>query len=66
MARLKVVDDELADELLYSCSSEKLLQSCAELLRIAPNPRTHPFMEILEVKFRSTYILNKYKNHFMK
>ena len=57
MARLKLVDDELADDLLYSCSSESLLQSCAELLRIAPNPHTHPFMEILEVKYCSTYTL---------
>ena len=57
MARLKLVDDDLADDFLFCCSSENLLQSCAELLRIAPNPHTHPFMEILEVKYCSTYTL---------
>ena len=49
MARTKIIDEELADNMMYSCSSAGLLQSCAELLRVAPNPRTHPFMEILEV-----------------
>lgn len=49
MARMKLMDDELADDVMYECSSEGLLESCAELLRVAPNPRTHPIMEILEV-----------------
>ena len=49
MSRMKLIDDEIADDVLYSCSSEGLLQSCAELLKVAPNPFTHPFMDILEV-----------------
>ena len=49
MARMKIIDEELADNIMYSCSSAGLLYSCAELLRVAPNPRTHPFMEIMEV-----------------
>lgn len=49
MAHVKLLDDETADDVIYACSSEGLLESCAELLRVAPNPRTHPIMEILEV-----------------
>ena len=49
MSRLNVIDEEQVEDVIYSCSSEGLLQSCAELLRIAPNPRSHPIMEILEV-----------------
>jgi hypothetical protein len=47
MGRMKVIDEEVAEDIMYSCSSTGLLQSCAELLRVSPNPRTHPIMEIL-------------------
>ena len=56
MARMKIIDEELADNIMYSCSSAGLLYSCAELLRVAPNPRTHPFMEILEVWIQLTCV----------
>lgn len=49
IARMKVMDEELAEMIMYSCSSAGLLRSCSELLRVAPNPHTHPFMNILRV-----------------
>ena len=56
MSRLNVIDEELVEDVMYSCSSEGLLQSCAELLRIAPNPRFHPIMEILEVQYNNCHL----------
>ena len=48
-ASQRLSDDLVDDVLLNSCSTKSLIQSCAELLRVVPNPRTHPFMEILQV-----------------
>ena len=46
---MKIIDEEQADNMMSTCSCAGLLYSCAELLRVAPNPHKHPFMEILEV-----------------
>ena len=48
-ASQRLSDDFVDDVLLNCCSIKSLIQSCAELLRVVPNPRTHPFMEILQV-----------------
>ena len=46
---MHLLSEDSADHLMYKCSSKSLITTCAELLKIVPNPRGHPFMDILEV-----------------
>ena len=65
MANMKLLDGKLAEELIYVCSSEGLLESCAELLRVVPNPRLHPIIDILKVLPFSTRIILLYSELYI-
>lgn len=50
---------DTAVDLLFLCATDSHILSCAELMQVVSNPRTHPFMHILMVKVsleRSLYI----------
>ena len=49
LAAKQHLQNELTIILLEDCSSHCLILSCVELMRVVPNPSTHPFMDILKV-----------------